>query len=188
MVTTEKLMTAEEFLHVPEPADGGSWELVEGRVVTMPPVSGGYGRRASRIDHALRTFVDQHSLGEVLVEAGYVFARDPDSVRGPDVSFVANDRIPEGGIPDEGWVPCIPTLAVEVVSPDDLDREVQRKVDLYLGDGVARIWVVRPKNSTVTVHRAGGEAHVYGANESLRNDDAGFAVDGFELPLRSLFG
>ncbi len=187
MVTTEKLMTAEEFLHVPEPEDGGRWELVEGRVVTMPPVSGGHGRRASRIDCALRAFIDRHSLGEVLVEAGYVFARNPDSVRGPDVSFVANDRIPEGGIRDEGWVPCIPTLAVEVVSPDDLDREVQRNVDLYLGAGVARVWVVRPKNRTVTVHRPGGEAHAYGVDGSLASDDAGFAVDGFELPLRTLF-
>jgi Uma2 family endonuclease len=180
-------MTAEEFLHEPEPPDGGRWELVEGRVVTMPPVSGGHGRRASRIDRLLGTFVEQHALGEVLVEAGYVFARNPDSVRGPDVSFVANDRIPEGGIPDEGWVPCIPTLAVEVVSPDDLDREVQRKVDLYLAAGVARVWVVRPKNRTITVCRPGGDAHVFGRDESLGSDDAGFAVEGFQLPLRQIF-
>ncbi len=43
---------------------------------------------------------------------------NPDTVRGPDVSFVAAGRIAEAGIPVGYW-PGLPDLAIEVVSPNN---------------------------------------------------------------------
>lgn len=103
------------------------------------------------------------------------------------MSFVATSRVPGGGIPEEGCVPCIPTLPVEVVSPGDLDQNLRRQLALYLRAGVERVWLVRSPDQTVTVYRQGGDAHVYGLDVTLTNADAGFSVEGFELPVRTLF-
>lgn len=181
-----QLLTAEEFFHLPDPPHGGKMELVLGRVVEHMPVSGKHGVRALAIGQALRTFVRQHDLGECMVETGYILRRNPDLVRAPDVSFLASEHILEGGIPEEGFLEARPTLAVEVVSPGDLDADVQDKVIDYLSAGAERVWVVRPKQRTVTVYH-GDSARILTGAAVLSSDDAGFTVPGFELNLDELF-
>jgi Uma2 family endonuclease len=186
MTTAEKLMTVEEFACLPEPLEGGKMELVDGRVVKMPPASGGHGRRALDLGSMLREFVKKHDLGEMGVEIGFVIARDPHLVLAPDIAFVAEPKASEVDW-DAGFIEAPPTLAVEIVSPNDRAAEVQNKVNIYLTYGAARVWVVEPKTKTVVVHRPGGDSHTYHIGESLSSDDAAFAVDGFRLPLDELF-
>jgi Uma2 family endonuclease len=187
MSTAERLMTAEEFCALSEPIEGGKMELVDGRVVMAPPANTGHGRRASRIDRALATFVESHGLGTTTGEGGYFLARDPDVVRAPDAAFVSSDRIPAGGIPDEGYFRGAPTLAVEVVSPEDRESDIAQKIDEYLSAGAERVWIVRPRNRTVTVHRPGGDSHTYSSDDVLTSADAGFSEVGFSLPLPEIF-
>ncbi len=184
---SERLLTAEEFFKLPDPEEGGKMELVCGRVVTYMPVSGKHGTRALWIGRRLGDFADRHRLGEVGVEIGVLVRRSPDTVRAPDVAFFSGDAMPAEGLPEEGFVPFAPTLAVEVVSPDDLDRDVAAKVDDYLAAGVERIWIVRPKRKTVTVYQHGGTARVVGEDGVLTSDDAAFTAEGFELGLAELF-
>ena len=184
---SDRLLTAEEFFELPDSPEGGKMELICGEVVRHMPVSRQHARATVRLIARLEPFVLSNAIGEVLTEAGHLMRRNPDVVLAPDISFVANDRIPAGGLPNDGFIPVVPTLAVEVVSPGDLDSEISAKVDDYLAAGVERIWIVRPKRSTVTVYHAGGSSHVVGAGGALTSDDAGFAVAGFELKLDELF-
>jgi Uma2 family endonuclease len=186
MSVTRRLLTAEEFLCLPDPPEGGKMELVCGEVVTMAPANALHGGLAIRVGLFLLRFVDEHQLGEVMAEAGYILARDPDVVREPDASFLERSRVPEGGLPEK-FIEGPPTLAVEVRSPSDRTTEVQRKVRQYLEAGTARVWVVRPEAQTVTVHRPDGSARTYAREASLSSDDAGFTVEGFALPLSALF-
>ena len=166
---SDRLLTAEEFFELSDPPEGGKMELVCGKVVRHMPVS----RKHARVV-------------VVLTEAGHLLGRSPDVVLAPDVSFVANERIPVGGLPDDGFVSVVPTLAIEVVSPNDLDSEVAGKVDDYLAAGVKRVWVVRPRRATVTVF-SGSTSRIIGAGGTLTSGDAGFTTDGFELPVVDLF-
>lgn len=184
---TERLLTAEEFFLLPDPDHGGKTELVCGRVVTQMPVSGKHAKRAGLIIRRLGNFIEAHELGEIGPEAGFLIKRAPDSVRAPDVAFFANEVLGESGLPEQGFVPFAPTLAVEIVSPGDLDREVSAKVDDYLRAGVQRIWIVRPPLRNVTVYHADGTARVLDDGATLTSDDAGFTTEGFELPIASLF-
>ncbi len=183
---TERLITVEEFYRLPSAEHGGKMELVRGRLVVHMPVGGPHGEIALALGAALLRFVGQHRLGSAGVEAGFVLARDPDVVRAPDVHFVRASRLGGERMP-AGFFPGAPDLAVEVVSPEDSDRAVAEKVLDYLQAGTPRVWVVRPELKTVTVHRAGGDAHIYGAGETLTSDDAGFEAEGFSLDMSSLF-
>ncbi len=186
MTTVEKLMTAEQFARLPDPPQGGKMELVEGRVVTMPPTSGDHGERAGDVNAELRAFVRQHGLGRVGPEIGFTLARNPDIVFGPDVAFLTEERVAASNW-QEGFIEGPPTLAVEVVSPNDRMTEVQAKVETYLRYGTERVWVVEPKTQTVTVHHPGGDSHTYHVGDALTSHDAAFSVDGFSFPLDELF-
>src|SRR5689334_8327902 len=114
---TQKLITAEEFARMPNPADGSRQELVKGVIIAMPPPGARHGACCSRINRRLANFVEDNNLGTVFTnDTGFVTERSPDSVRGPDVSFWSREILPE--IP-EGYIEVPANLVVEVVSPSD---------------------------------------------------------------------
>jgi Uma2 family endonuclease len=127
-VTTKarKLITAEEFARMPDPPDGSRQELVRGVIETMPRPSTYHGGCCSRIGRRLANFVEDNNLGHLACnDAGFITERDPDTVRGPDLSFWTRGRLPE--LPKEGYVSIAPDLVVEVVSPNDVFARAPRR-------------------------------------------------------------
>lgn len=186
MTTETKLLTAEEFMLLPEPPGSGKMELVYGEVRTMAPVGGEHGATALDIGAELRDFAREHQLGIVGVEIGFRLQSNPDLVLAPDVSFVNSTHLP-GGRFDASFVEGPPTLAVEVVSPGDSATAIASKVANYLRHGTERVWVVHPGLHSVTVHRPSGDSHTYGENDTLTSGDAGFALEGFALKVAEIF-
>jgi Uma2 family endonuclease len=172
MAITSATTTAEELWRVPD--NGFRYELARGKLIRMPPVGPEHGRTAVDLAGPLREHVERHRLGWVMVEVGYRLERDPDTVRAPDVSFLAASRIPPTGLPP-GYVEGSPDLAAEVVSPDDTAAGIEEKVQEL---------VVYPRTRTVTAYGPDGGARV------LRGDDViegGDVVPGFALSIRALF-
>ena len=183
-LSTERLLTADEFWELPEPEHGGRMELVAGRAVTEMPVGERHAAIAVELAAMLLGFVKARGLGRVYVELGHRLSQNPDTVRAPDVSFLPR---PAGSAMGVRYVDEPPLLAVEIMSPDDRENDVAAKVEEYLDAGSERVWIVRPTNRTVTVHRPGGDSHTYTGNDVLTSTDAAFEVDGFSLPLEQLF-
>ena len=182
--SAEELLTADEFMSLLEPETGGRMELVAGRVLVEMPVGERHAALATELAVALHPFVKQNALGRVYVELGYRLSTDPDTVRAPDVSVAdSGSAHPVGDRYFEGP----PALAIEIMSPEDREGDVARKVEEYFDAGVSRVWIVRPRNMTVTVHRPGGDAHTYTAADALTSADAGFPVDGLHIDLATLF-
>lgn len=178
---TKKLITAEEFVRMPDPPDGSQQELIRGEVVTMPPPGGLHGVCCLKVGRRLGDFVDDKQLGTVTSnDTGFISERDPDTVRGPDISFWGKDRLPE--VP-EGYIEVPPDLAVEVVSPSDHYSRVQNKVRHHLAHGVRLVWVVDPVDRSVTVYRSLQDVTILTEKDTLTGADvlAGFSCAVAEL-------
>jgi Uma2 family endonuclease len=178
---TKKLITAEEFARMPDPPDGSKQELVRGEIITMPPPGGLHGVCCSKIDRRVGNFIDDHQSGTITSnDAGFISERDPDTVRGPDISFWKKERLPE--VP-EGYIPIPPDLAVEVVSPSDHYSRVQQKVRHHLTHGVQLIWVVDPLDRSVTVYRSLEKFRILTENDTLTGEDV---LPGFSIRVADL--
>lgn len=165
-----------------EPEEGRS-ELVAGTLVREPPPGEGHGGMAVDVVALLDPFVREHGLGRVFVETGYVLASDPDTVRGPDVSFVSARRLATGARRGPYLVGA-PDLAVEVVSTGDSRRKVTDKAAEYLAAGARAVWVVEPRRRTVTVHRPGHRPTTLDRDETLDGDPY---LPGLRLQVADLF-
>jgi Uma2 family endonuclease len=180
--TTGKLITAEEFARMPDPPDGSRQELVRGMIETMPPPGALHGMCCWQVARHLGIFVEQRGLGRFFInDTGFVSEHDPDTVRGPDVSFWSKDRLP---VVPEGYIEVPPDLAVEVVSPNDHHTRIQKKVREYLAKGVRLIWVVDPFDRSVTVYRSLKDLHILTETETLEGGDV---VPGFSCRVADLF-
>jgi Uma2 family endonuclease len=77
----KKLLTAEEFMRLPDPPDGSQQELVRGEIITMPPPMGAHGVCCSLIAMIVGQFVKERRLGFVTCnDAGTILERNPDTV------------------------------------------------------------------------------------------------------------
>lgn len=178
---TRRLLTAEEFLY--EQPDDLRTELIAGEMVCEPLPKPKHGRLAARMVHLLMDFTDEHPLGEVFGETGFVLERGPDTVRGPDASFVSAERW-DAARGDEGFFEGAPDLAVEVASPGDSRRRLGDKARGYLASGARLVWVVWPESRTVDVHHPGATIETVPESGTL---DGGDVLPGFALPVGRIF-
>ena len=82
-------MTAEQLLELPD--DGHRHELIRGELQTMAPAGGQHGQVAFAIGRLVGNHVYENKLGRCYAaETGFVLRRDPDTVRAPDLAFVAS--------------------------------------------------------------------------------------------------
>ena len=182
MTTDIALITADQLFYMPQ--DGCRYELIAGELRMMTPAGWKHGATGSRLDYLLRRHVQDHDLGIVFSgDTGFLLARDPDTVRAPDVAFVGNERIPASE-PEEAFWPGAPDLAVEIVSPRDTTGQIDEKVRQWLDAGAAMVWVVNPRWQTVTVYRSATDIRIVTENEDLVGDDV---VPGFRCVVRDIF-
>ena len=181
MPTAEALMTAEEFGNRPDP--GHPEELVRGRIVLRKYADLRHGMVCGNVLGRFDPVVRAEDLGRLIALSGIVTERDPDTVRGVDVSFYGYDRMPRGPIP-EGYADAMPEWAVEVVSAFDRWADVLAKVAELLTVGVGTVVVLDPDPRT---------AHVFGADEPPLTLDAEDeltlpgVLDGFRMVVGRFF-
>ena len=182
MTTQKTILTADELIRLPD--DGMRHELVKGELRTMPPAGGEHGEIAFHIGTVFSSHVRARDLGHLFAaETGFRIGRNPDTVRAPDVAFVAKGRLPGGRSP-RNYPELAPDLVVEVMSPWDTAREINEKARDWLRAGVRAVVVVYPRTQSVRVHRSGDDVRLLGVADELDLVDV---LPGFRCAVGELF-
>ena len=176
------LLTVEDLYVMP--ADGYKYELQAGLLVSEPLPGGRHGSVMAAVAEILRAHVKKHRLGVVVAgDSGFIPARKPDTVRGPDVAFVSMERYEQSGDTVRAFAGA-PDLAVEILSPSNTSAGMHAKVADYLAAGTRRVWVVDPEAQTVTVYASLLWPQRLGEDELLEGDDV---VPGFQVRVGEFF-
>jgi Uma2 family endonuclease len=182
------LMTAEDLARLPD--DGWKYQLVEGRLLRMPPTGGDHDTIAARLIISLGAFVQTHNLGEMtLSQSGYLvnLPDEPEKLLVPDLAFVRAARVPKRGTAEaKGFWRLAPDLVVEVVSPSQSQSEMEKTARRWLKAGTRLVWIIWPDPQQVDVWRPDAEkpATTLGINDALDGLDV---LPGFSCPVARLF-
>lgn len=177
----QRVLTAEELWRLP--VTDTRRELVRGEIVETILPGGRHGAIVVVLAMLLRLWTQKSAGGYVGVEAGYILSRNPDTVRGPDVSYIRADRLPSSGVPEGFWT-VAPDLAVEIVSPSETADEVREKVRDFLQAGTPVVWTIYPRTQEVIVHTADGLARTYSNEDVLEYPKV---LPGFACIVSELF-
>ena len=167
-------MTLAEFLE----NDIDGYEYVKGELVPMSPAPRIRSKIRVNVIRHLDRYVDEHQLGEVHVEATFQVG---ERALKPDVAFVSTPQL--DGDENTGF-PIPPDLAIEVVSPSDVQWRVVDKAFAYLDAGTRLVWVLDPRAKTVTVYRSENDIALLTREDTLTGEDV---VLGFACPVSQLF-
>lgn len=171
--------------------DGWQYELVEGRVVRMPPPGPDHGHISWSIAHPLGAYVEAHALGAIYVdETGWDLTRRgerKDTVLASDVAVVRAERLPLPA-PRRGktYRPLAPDLVVEIASPTQYRPDLADKARHWLDCGVLLVWVVWPDRRELDIWMPGA-AEPRGLRESDMLD-SGDVIPGFRIQVSRIFG
>ena len=165
-------------------AEESGVEFVDGQMVAKP-VSIDSSEIEGIVCAMLRSVAMRNGCARVFPSSmGYqCFADEPAKFRKPDVSVVRSERM-AGIDPKSGLFHIPPDLAVEVLSPNDLAYEINDKVEDYLRNGFAIVWVVHPNTRSVAVRHADGSAFVFHEQDEIT---AGPAIPDFRCRVAEFF-
>jgi len=161
------------------------YEIVNGQRVELPPMSAYATWRASRLHGRLWPYAEDKGLGVSVAEMLFVLDAEHNLRRRPDVAFVSTARWPlDRALPETGDWEVVPDLAVEVISPNDVFKDVLAKVREYFHYGVQVVWVIAPEERQVYVYDAPTHVRILTGQDEL---PGGEVVPGFHMPLGLLF-
>ena len=101
----------------------------------------------------------------------------------PDVGFLSFKALPREAERGEVEVPlAAPTVAFEILSPDDGAADVADKIATYLAAGTAAVVVVDPPARTIALHDGAG-TRMLREGDTLTHP----ALPGFSLDVTALF-
>ncbi len=144
-------MTDEEFLSLPD--EPGKQELLDGELISLPPAKLVHSKMARRFYDLLRSTLDESRVwhhGGYRMQCGWLQ---------PEVSLTWPDQ-------QHGeWCEGAPMIAIEIASRGNTDQEIDQKVEAYLADGAAEVWIVRPKTASMTVYRKDSAIRITGVYE-----------------------
>jgi Uma2 family endonuclease len=160
-------------------------EWVGGRALQKVSATYRHAALQGLIFAALREWADAGSYGRVGTEWRFRVGPPGAVIRPlvPDVAYLSYAALPAGAPPERFQVPlAAPTVAIEILSPDDRPRDVADKIETYLAAGSSAVMIVDPDTGTITIHDQSG------AGISRRGDTlAHRALPGFTLDVTALF-
>jgi Uma2 family endonuclease len=140
-------VTFEEFCDIIP--DGQKADLIDGVIYMASPDNWEANKLFIWLTHVIESFVSDHELGEV-VGSRAAFRLGDYGGPEPDIAFVQASRTAQART---GYFPGAPDLALEIVSPDSIERDYVAKRELYRQAGVREYWIVDPLESKVTLLR-----------------------------------
>jgi len=156
-------------------------DLIDGVIYVASPENIDHNTLLRWFNSVLGLYIDERGLGFVSIEK-VAYRLAPKTGPEPDLAFVREER---RGILKKGFVDGPPDLALEIVSPDSVDRDYEAKRAKYEEAGVREYWVIDPEEERATffVQGTAGFAEAHVENHVFRSR----VVPGFWLDVRWLW-
>ena len=167
MSTATQLMTFAEFEQLPDMP--GKQELINGRLVAMPPPETEHSVVSKRV---FRIFLN--SLPEERVWHDHTGYRVAGGWLEPDASVSWPDQ-PR----DEKYILRAPMIAVEVLSPGE---DLEEKVPIYFHEGALEVWILNSTKKTMTIYQlTAGVVFHFNVEGEYRCEEIGVTISLPEL-------
>jgi Uma2 family endonuclease len=179
-MVTQTRATVEDVLRLA--AAGERYELIDGELAPMSPTGFEHGDVEMYAGPIFANHARSRRLGKV-VGGEVLFRLDSAGTvaRAPDIAFVRSERL--RGVDLTGPFIGAPDRAVEIISPGDSAKDLQKKVETWLTYGTLAVLVMYPETGSVIFWRSTGAVRLSG-DDVL---DLDTALPGFRCPAHELF-
>ena len=182
METGEKLITAREFIKMPD--EGSRMELIAGKVTRRRYAWWNESLAGTAVFMSITNYLERKDLGGMVLasQVGYHIKSDPDHVRVPSLGYIRQERM-DVEDPDF-FFPGAPDIAIENATTCDTYYYMDEKVRAWFEAGAGMVIVLNVHNKSVMVHHSLKQATRLTAGDAL---DGGDVVPGWTMAVAGIF-
>ena len=129
--------------------DGQKADLIDGVIYMASPDNNDANRLNGWLLTLMDMFVEANDLGEMFFSRS-AFRLDAGNSPEPDIAFVRKERL---HLVQRGFTDGPPDLAVEIVSPESVERDYKKKRSQYQRAGVLEYWIIDEIEEKATLLR-----------------------------------
>jgi Uma2 family endonuclease len=156
----------------------------EGEIVIVPPAGGESDFRNVSVTTSLNLWARMDGRGRAFGPSVQFLLPDGSGLS-PDAAWVSKDRLSRVSKQERRQFPhVIPEFVVEVMSPSDRLTAAQKKMRLWMANGVELGWLIDGDARRVYVYRGISEPRLVSGAESIAGEGP---VDGFVLQLGEIW-
>jgi Uma2 family endonuclease len=156
----------------------------QGEIVIVPPAGPESDYRNADAIASLVQWTKKDGRGRYFGATVQFFLPDG-SAYSPDAAWVSKERLAKFSKQElRRFVHLVPEFVIEVMSPSDRLRAVQRKMQAWAANGVELGWLIDGDNKRVFVYRGTEEPRVVEGADSIAGEGP---VEGFVLPLEDIW-
>jgi len=180
--------TIDDLLAMPE--DGNRYWLIDGELVEMGMTQRNkhHTKMESRVAQQLANWNDSQPKPRGAVhagEVGVILDWQTQLSVGIDVLYLSPEQAARNASDDQStMIVGAPTLAVEILSPANTVAIIHKKINTYLANGVAVVWLIDTHFRTVTIHRPQLPSVMLNSTEVL---NGAAELPGFQISVAALF-
>ncbi len=162
--------------------DGQKADLIDGVIYMASPDGPETFRLNKWLMGLADDFVTERDLGEIF-GIRIAFRLDVLQSPEPDIGFVKKSRL---HLVQKGFIDGPPDAALEIVSPESIERDYHKKRRQYEKYGVREYWIIDPMEETVILLRLNkrGKYQEVKAKDGIYSSEV---IDGFWLDAKRLW-
>ena len=168
MSKTPVKLTLEEYKTYTDGTDK-RYELEDGALLEMPPATGKHEAIVTLLLIYFYSEIQKRGLALQVRPSGTEVQTTNEQSRRPDICIITNEQA-QSIENVSAIIQTPPPLVVEVVSPESIDRDYNRKTLEYAAVGIPEYWIVDPLANQVTVCLLNQDIYqrtVYAANQQI---------------------
>jgi Uma2 family endonuclease len=172
--------TYADFMRLPEETPV---ELIGGRLVYEPPPTPYHQLISCALQVELVIHVRKHNIGIVLAAPIGVYFSNLDTFQ-PDLLFIAAQH---REIIGAKVIESAPDMIIEILSPSNTRRDLNRKMEVYERSGVREYWIVDPRKKSVDCFTNVEGKFKLDAHVDIDGVIRSSIIEGFEVAARTIF-
>ncbi len=144
---------------------------INGDMVIMPPTGGETSNRNLRIIQQLGIWTDKNQTGIAFDSSGG-FKLPNGADRSPDAAWIPKKKW-ENLTQEQRqkFLPLCPDFVVELRSPSDNLKSLQKKMQEYIENGTKLAWLINRQDQQVEIYRQGQEVEILNNPQTLSGED-----------------
>lgn len=176
-------ISVEEFLKLSD-ASENRYELIDGEIYQLASPSYEHQRILGEIFNQFYQCLQGKKCRPVMAPFDVtLFKDDNQNIVQPDIIIICDPEKIDG----QGKYNGVPALAVEILSETTRNKDMLKKLNLYMSGGVKEYWIVNPWNREIYIYTfESGEIRNYRVFKG--NDKANSEIlEGLEIFLETVF-
>jgi Uma2 family endonuclease len=152
-------------------------------LIVMAPAGGESGEKNLDLGIDVGLWNRKSGLGRAFDSStGYDFIAFGGGKRSPDVSWIEKSRLE--GVEIVGFIPIVPDFVIELRSPTDSLKTLQKKMQEYRQLGVRLGLLINPQNKQVEIYQPGKDTEVLKSPTAI---DCSEVMPGFALSMSRIW-